>query len=92
MVFAFLLTLIPTIHIRLVERRLKCMSAQTEIRGTILSKLKDLTPAFQSRESELDKLNSFPYQNIKDLKEIGYTALTLPKDLGGGGIKPDRFP
>src|SRR5947207_1013577 len=67
------------------------MPAQTEIRATIMSKLKKLTPAFQSRESELDELNSFPYQNIKDLKEIGYTALTLPKELGGGGITLTDF-
>lgn len=58
---------------------------------TILSKLKALTPAFQAREPELDKLNSFPYQNISDLKDIGYTTLTLPKELGGGGMGLSDF-
>lgn len=73
------------------ERRVTCMPAQTEIRGIILSKLKELTPDFQNREPELDQLNSFPYQNIKDLKDIGYTTSTLPKELGGGGITLTDF-
>ncbi len=57
-----------------------------QLHQTILSKLKELTPAFQKRESELDQLNSFPYENIKDLKDIGFTTLTLPAELGGSGI------
>lgn len=58
---------------------------------SMLAKLKELTPEFQERESELDQLNSFPYQNIKDLKEIGYTTLTLPKEYGGAGISLTEF-
>jgi alkylation response protein AidB-like acyl-CoA dehydrogenase len=57
----------------------------------ILSQLKALTPIFQNREPELDKLNSFPFQNIQDLKNIGYTTLTLPKELGGQGINLTDF-
>lgn len=64
---------------------------ETKLRETILAKLTDLTPKFQKREPELDELNSFPYENIKDLKEIGYTTLTLPKELGGGGISLTDF-
>jgi hypothetical protein len=37
--------------------------ANDQLRETILNKLKALTSAFQSREPELDKLNSFPYFN-----------------------------
>jgi alkylation response protein AidB-like acyl-CoA dehydrogenase len=62
-----------------------------DIRKHILSKLKDLTPEFQKREPELDQLNSFPYKNIEELKEIGYTTLTLPKELGGEGISLTDF-
>lgn len=67
------------------------MTETNEIREKLLAKLTQLTPAFQQRESELDQLNSFPYENIKDLKEIGYTSLTLPKDLGGAGITLSAF-
>lgn len=57
-----------------------------DIRDTVSAKLRQLIPVFQQREPELDELNSFPYQNVKDLKGIGYATLTLPKELGGGGL------
>ena len=38
------------------------------------------------REHQLSELGSFPYENINDLKNIGYTKLTLPKELGGSAI------
>jgi alkylation response protein AidB-like acyl-CoA dehydrogenase len=64
---------------------------ESKLRESVLAKLIELTPEFQKREPELDQLNSFPYQNIEDLKEIGYTTLTLPKELGGGGISLTDF-
>jgi alkylation response protein AidB-like acyl-CoA dehydrogenase len=67
------------------------MSAPIDARKLILSKLQVLTPVFQKREPELDQLNSFPYQNIEDLKEIGYTTLTLPKEFGGEGMTLTDF-
>ena len=38
------------------------------------------------REHQLSELGSFPYENINDLKDIGYTKLTLPKEFGGSAI------
>ena len=67
------------------------MSASIDARKLILSKLEELTPVFQKREPELDQLNSFPYKNIEDLKEIGYTTLTLPKEFGGEGMTLTDF-
>ncbi|MCQ6281249.1 acyl-CoA dehydrogenase family protein [Bacillus sp. EB600] len=67
------------------------MTATTDVRNKIMTKLKELTPDFQKREGELDELNSFPYQNVKELKEIAYTTLTLPKVLGGEGISLTEF-
>ncbi|WP_040979584.1 acyl-CoA dehydrogenase family protein [Oceanobacillus jeddahense] len=29
---------------------------------------------------------AFPYENFKDLQEIGYPALTVPKEYGGAGV------
>lgn len=67
------------------------MTKTHEIREKFLAKLTQLTPVFQQRECELDQLNSFPYENIKNLKKIGYTTLTLPEDLGGAGINLTDF-
>ena len=38
------------------------------------------------REHQLSELGSFPHENINDLKNIGYTKLTLPKEFGGSAI------
>lgn len=44
--------------------------------------IKLLIPDFQAREPALDKLNSFPFDNINDLKKIGYTKAMLPQNGG----------
>lgn len=40
---------------------------------------------FAAREAELDETGDFPFENIKELKNFGYTKLTLPKQYGGRG-------
>ncbi|TWT02391.1 acyl-CoA dehydrogenase [Planomicrobium sp. CPCC 101079] len=52
----------------------------------LLDQLKELQPAFQKREPELDALGSFPFNNIADLKKLDYHTLTLPKEFGGQGF------
>ncbi|WP_459502612.1 acyl-CoA dehydrogenase family protein [Bacillus sp. C1] len=59
---------------------------ETEEQVLILEKLKELVPQFAAREQQLSELGAFPFENIKDLQNIGYTKLTLPKDIGGKGI------
>ncbi|MBO1580414.1 acyl-CoA dehydrogenase family protein [Bacillus sp. XF8] len=59
---------------------------ETEEQLLILEKIKGLTPKFAEREHQLSELGSFPFENIKDLQNIGYTKLTLPKDFGGKAI------
>lgn len=59
---------------------------QTKKQRDIITKITSLIPLFKEREPELDKLHSFPFENIDDLKKIGYTALTVPKKYGGEGI------
>lgn len=44
--------------------------------------LKSLVPVFQRREPALDRLNSFPFDNVEDLKKIGYTKAMLPENGG----------
>lgn len=51
-----------------------------------LSILQPYITLFSNREQQLDKLYSFPFENVKDLKDIGYTSWTVPKDEGGLGI------
>ncbi|OLN23331.1 acyl-CoA dehydrogenase [Domibacillus antri] len=48
----------------------------------IKEELQSLIPVFQTREPALDQLNSFPFDNIEDLKKIGYTNAMLPENGG----------
>ncbi|MDQ0246665.1 alkylation response protein AidB-like acyl-CoA dehydrogenase [Bacillus fengqiuensis] len=67
------------------------MITYTDQYKQMLKELKKLTPDFQRREPQLDELGSFPFKNVKELKEIGYTTFTLPKEYGGGGAGLSEF-
>ncbi|MDT8859822.1 acyl-CoA/acyl-ACP dehydrogenase [Alkalihalobacillus sp. MEB130] len=41
---------------------------------------------FSTRAKKHDEENTFPMENIADLKKIGYTTLTVPKSYGGQGL------
>lgn len=45
-----------------------------------------LSKQFFSRAHQVDIEGSFPFENIQDLKDTGYTALTVPKKYGGNEI------
>ncbi len=59
---------------------------ETEKQFFIIEQLNKLIPKFMEREHQLSELGSFPHENINDLKNIGYTKLTLPKEFGGSTI------
>ena len=59
---------------------------ETEKQSFIIEQINKLIPKFMEREHQLSELGSFPYENINDLKHIGYTKLTLPKEFGGSAI------
>ncbi len=59
---------------------------ETEKQFFIIEQLNKLIPKFREREHQLSELGSFPHENINDLKNIGYTKLTLPKEFGGSAI------
>src|ERR1700733_5747595 len=40
---------------------------------------------FKTRVTEDDRNNTFPFENVKAMKASGYTNLTAPEELGGGG-------
>jgi alkylation response protein AidB-like acyl-CoA dehydrogenase len=48
--------------------------------------VKHIAGAFFQRSEKHDEENSFPIENIHDLKQIGYTSLTAPKSHGGLGL------
>lgn len=59
---------------------------KTELQKRVLAQLEELIGAFAEREPALDAFGSFPFENIEELKEMGYTALSLPKEYGGEEI------
>ena len=44
-----------------------------------------LADDFAQRAAQHDEEGSFPYENYARLKESGYTIMTIPEELGGGG-------
>ena len=40
---------------------------------------------FKTRVAQHDRENSFPFENVEAMKASGYTAMTVPEELGGGG-------
>ncbi len=47
---------------------------------------------FKTRVVQHDRENSFPFENVEALKASGYTNLTVPVELGGGGATPGEWP
>src|SRR5699024_7795611 len=50
---------------------------QTERQKEIVEKIQQYITIFQERERSSEKLGSFYFNNINDLKKIGYTKLTF---------------
>ena len=40
---------------------------------------------FKTRAAQHDRENSFPFENVGQMKASGYTAIMVPAELGGGG-------
>jgi alkylation response protein AidB-like acyl-CoA dehydrogenase len=51
-----------------------------------VSKLSELSRNFYERAKEVDENGSFPFENMKELQQSGYTTLTIPKKFGGQEI------
>jgi alkylation response protein AidB-like acyl-CoA dehydrogenase len=43
---------------------------------------------FKTRVAQHDRANSFPFENVEAMKTSGYTTMTVPAELGGGGATP----
>jgi alkylation response protein AidB-like acyl-CoA dehydrogenase len=51
-----------------------------------LELMNSLSKLFFARAHQVDIEGSFPFENIQDLKNTGYTSLTVPKKYGGNEI------
>lgn len=56
-----------------------------------LALVKKTVEVFKERAGKHDKEGSFPFENVENLREIGYPALTVPKVLGGSGISLEEL-
>ncbi|MBT2656200.1 acyl-CoA/acyl-ACP dehydrogenase [Bacillus sp. ISL-18] len=59
---------------------------QTETLEGRLELMKSLSKRFLTRAHQVDIEGSFPFDNIEDLKNTGYTTLTVPSRYGGKEI------
>jgi alkylation response protein AidB-like acyl-CoA dehydrogenase len=59
---------------------------QTDKAEERLKTLKKMSDTFRSRAAALDEKGEFPFDNITQLMETGYTALTVAKEFGGKEI------
>ncbi|WP_199173166.1 acyl-CoA dehydrogenase family protein [Sporosarcina sp. P2] len=58
----------------------------TDFQRRWVNQLTEAGPFFSSFSEQSDELSKFPKENIEKLVKMGYTTLTLPKELGGAGI------
>lgn len=65
--------------------------AKTEEQRQLLHLFSKLADKFAQKASNIDKLGLFPFENIEDLKKVGYPTFTLPISYGGKGISLYEF-
>lgn len=54
-----------------------------ETPGERLKIMKEFSARFHKRASEIDEKGLFPFENIRELIDSGYTMLTIPREYGG---------
>lgn len=59
--------------------------------ASLYEEIEALLPNFQAREPELDALQSFPYDNVRALVDLGYTKLMLPEAYGGANLSASEL-
>ncbi len=51
------------------------------------SRARDLAQGeIKARAAEVDRTESYPWDNVERLKQAGFIGMTIPKDLGGQGL------
>lgn len=59
---------------------------QTELQQDLIDSTEEMIRKFAERRAKIDEEESFPFENVNDLKEAGYLSLTVPKEYGGKGL------
>ncbi|PYF07504.1 acyl-CoA dehydrogenase family protein [Ureibacillus chungkukjangi] len=65
---------------------MKGLFIKTEEQRKWLKKLATLEAEFKVNAQQIDEQSIFPREHIQKLRDIGYTKITLPKELGGDGF------
>ncbi|MFL6271334.1 MAG: acyl-CoA dehydrogenase family protein, partial [Actinomycetes bacterium] len=60
-------------------------SRPTEPRQDLVALAAGLVPALAERAAGYDEADAFCHEDFDDLVAAGYTAITVPAELGGGG-------
>lgn len=89
-----MISLIPTKEIRFTwngdrkgeDYNMKDLFVKTNKQRQWLDKLYHLEDRFKQSAQNTDELAQFPKENIQELVELGYSAVTLPKYYGGEGL------
>lgn len=66
-------------------KKMKELFIKTELQKNWLSKLQTLEEMMKQNARQIDEEAAFPHEHINELRKIGYTKLTLPKEYGGEG-------
>lgn len=64
---------------------------QNEAQEKRFHKVSALAEVFSERAAEIDETASFPFENINELKQAGYTGFTVPAEYGGEEISLYEF-
>jgi len=56
-------------------------SAQQELKA----RARELASVFRERAPRWDRTEEYPWENVKDLVEVGFMGMTIPRTYGGGG-------
>lgn len=59
---------------------------QTDEQQQWLKKLETISESMKEHAQQTDEQATFPFENFRKLREIGYTKITLPKEYGGDGF------
>ena len=58
---------------------------KTREQADLLDSIRPLLAGFEARATQHDREGSFPFENFKELREVGYFGTVVPKEYGGGG-------
>ncbi|HEV3504333.1 MAG TPA: hypothetical protein VG637_03510 [Actinomycetes bacterium] len=65
-------------------------SRPTEPRQEVVELAAGLVPGLAARAAGYDDADAFCHEDFDELVAAGYTAITVPADLGGSGRRPGR--